>query len=360
MTRDRWTHGARQGLTLAVGALGGWATARAGIPAGWLSGSMFAVAALAAAGVAVPFSALVRSVALVGSGTVIGSAVTPAMLHGLVAYPGTLALMALAVAAVTWTGTRLLERLDGWSRETAFFASVPGALSYVFAVAAQIDRAHVPRIAVVQVLRVFFLMGLVPLLVAETGTPLVPSLTGPRDPPVVLLALVAIGAVLGLMLERRQVAAGMMFGAMGVAAAAHLTGVAPGRPPAAFVQGAQVLIGAWVGARFVGFDWRLFGRSVAASIGSFATATVISGGFAGLAHALLGVPFAQALVAFAPGGLEAMSLLAIALGLDPLFVSAHHLARFVLISVTLPFVLRRWILSPREAALGASLTRRLP
>jgi uncharacterized membrane protein AbrB (regulator of aidB expression) len=35
-----------------------------------------------------------------------------------------------------------------------------------------------------------------------------------------------------------------------------------------------------------------------------------------------------------------MTLLALALGLDPLYVGAHHLARFFLISFTLPLVQR--------------------
>ena len=52
------------------------------------------------------------------------------------------------------------------------------------------------------------------------------------------------------------------------------------------------------------------------------------------------VPFAEALAAFAPGGLEAMTLMAFALGLDPLFVGAHHLARFFMISLALPFFAR--------------------
>ncbi|HKI15990.1 MAG TPA: AbrB family transcriptional regulator [Roseiarcus sp.] len=56
--------------------------------------------------------------------------------------------------------------------------------------------------------------------------------------------------------------------------------------------------------------------------------------------ALIGVSFVQALVAFAPGGLEAMTMMAFALGLDPLFVGAHHLARSLLISLTLPFAAR--------------------
>ena len=51
-------------------------------------------------------------------------------------------------------------------------------------------------------------------------------------------------------------------------------------------------------------------------------------------------PFPEALAAFAPGGLEAMTMMAFALGLDPLFVGAHHIARFFIIGATLPFVAR--------------------
>ena len=62
--------------------------------------------------------------------------------------------------------------------------------------------------------------------------------------------------------------------------------------------------------------------------------------FATATAALIKVSFVQALVAFAPGGLEAMTMMAFALGLDPLFVGAHHLARFFLISLTLPLLAR--------------------
>jgi uncharacterized membrane protein AbrB (regulator of aidB expression) len=43
-------------------------------------------------------------------------------------------------------------------------------------------------------------------------------------------------------------------------------------------------------------------------------------------------------VAFAPGGLEAMMVLALILGLDPLYVGIHHLARFLGIGLALPLV----------------------
>jgi hypothetical protein len=41
-------------------------------------------------------------------------------------------------------------------------------------------------------------------------------------------------------------------------------------------------------------------------------------------------------VAFAPGGLEAMTVLALVLGLDPLYVGIHHLVRFLGIGLVLP------------------------
>jgi hypothetical protein len=63
--------------------------------------------------------------------------------------------------------------------------------------------------------------------------------------------------------------------------------------------------------------------------------------FAALAAWLAGVSFANSLVAFAPGGLEAMTVLALVLGLDPLYVGIHHLVRFLGIGLVLPFIVSR-------------------
>jgi membrane AbrB-like protein len=126
-----------------------------------------------------------------------------------------------------------------------------------------------------------------------------------------------------------------------VSAAAHGAGLAPGRLAPGLQIAAQTLVGAWVGARFIGFDWRLLRRLLIAAAGSFLAAFAVAAAFAALATRITGAPFADALAAFAPGGLEAMTMMAFALGLDPLFVGSHHLARFLFISLTLPFVAER-------------------
>ncbi|MFT4098742.1 MAG: AbrB family transcriptional regulator [Rhodoblastus sp.] len=329
-------------VTIAGAALGGAGVAAIGVPAGWLSGAMIGTAVLAALRLAEPLTAPFRWAAMALSGLVIGAAVTPQMLQKMADYPLSIAIMSVSVSLSTFACAAILARAPGWSRSTAFFASVPGALSYVFSIAATQEDADLSRVAVVQVLRVFLLMGFVPLIVAESTSIAAAAPSGPVDAVPTLLILILLGGVAGLAMEKARIAGGMLFGAMLISGGAHALSYA-GRPPPSLAIVAQVLIGAWVGARFIGFDWRLFARSAPAALGSFFVAVGIAGVFAVGAGLALSLPFAQTLLAFSPGGLEAMTLLAFALGIDPLYVGAHHLARFLLISFTLPFAFKAWM-----------------
>ena len=154
----------------------------------------------------------------------------------------------------------------------------------------------------------------------------------------------------GAAAERLGVASGTLYVAIVISALVHGLGLAPGRFAPPIQIGAQTLIGAWIGTRFIGFDWGLLHRTLIAAATSFLAAFAAATAFAYLATLAVGAPFPEALVAFAPGGLEAMTMMAFALGLDPLFVGAHHLARFVAISVALPF-LAPWFDRPARPGL---------
>ena len=53
------------------------------------------------------------------------------------------------------------------------------------------------------------------------------------------------------------------------------------------------------------------------------------------------MPLAHVLVAFAPGGLETMIAMGVVLGVVPGFVAACHIARLLVLSVLLPFLISR-------------------
>ena len=51
------------------------------------------------------------------------------------------------------------------------------------------------------------------------------------------------------------------------------------------------------------------------------------------------VKFSDVIVAFAPGAMDAMLALALTLHIDPIFVGAHHLSRFVFVTITTPGII---------------------
>jgi hypothetical protein len=55
---------------------------------------------------------------------------------------------------------------------------------------------------------------------------------------------------------------------------------------------------------------------------------------------LLSMAYGQVFVAFAPGGVEAMAAMALALNYDPAFVAVHHIYRIIMLILALPLFLK--------------------
>jgi uncharacterized protein len=129
---------------------------------------------------------------------------------------------------------------------------------------------------------------------------------------------------------------------MVVSAVLHATGLVAGDPPDRMQQLGFGLVGAFIATRFSQITRRLLATTLLMSLGAFMIGIGVAAAFAFAAASAAGVPFGQALVAFAPGGLEAMIVLGASLGLDPIYVGLHHLVRFIGIGLLVPLSLR-WI-----------------
>jgi len=97
-----------------------------------------------------------------------------------------------------------------------------------------------------------------------------------------------------------------------------------------------IITGTFVGARFRGVGLRLIVATLAAGLATVVLGLLISGGFALSAAALLDLPFGQLWLAYAPGEVEVMAIMALALDLDPAFVGVHHALRFMALSLAIP------------------------
>jgi uncharacterized protein len=102
---------------------------------------------------------------------------------------------------------------------------------------------------------------------------------------------------------------------------------------------ALIGIGAVIGTRFARIKKSTLLSHVNAGLGSFAVAIIISAIFVAAILLTTSVRFADVVVAFAPGAMDAMLALALTLHIDPIFVGAHHLSRFVFVSIATPGII---------------------
>ena len=116
----------------------------------------------------------------------------------------------------------------------------------------------------------------------------------------------------------------------------HGTGLIEGGLPPWLRNVALVGIGAVIGTRFAKMQAKTLLSHVHAALGSFAIAIIISAVFVTVIALTTNVRVADIIVAFAPGAMDAMLALALTLHIDPIFVGAHHLSRFVFVSITTP------------------------
>lgn len=331
--------------TLAFAALGGLTFGLLGMPAGYLSGSILVVACASLAGRPMRIPPPLMRILLVLIGISLGAVVTPETLHGMATYPFSIAVLLVATACISIGGTAYLRVVHGWDIITAYLAAVPGGLSQVMAVAVELN-ADVRAIAIVQTIRVIIIAVGFPALLAVLG------LVGHAQRGIggsfelaqldELAILVAASTATAVVAYRLRFPGGLLFGAMITSGALHGSGLIHVVMPWWMSYTVMIAFGAVSGARFANTPLRMLLNYAGAAFGSFAVVVFITAIFAAVLVKVLALPVAEVMIAYAPGAVDAMMLLALALSLDPVYVGAHHLTRIFFVLLSMPLIARRY------------------
>ncbi len=330
-------------LTLLVGFIGAALAPYVHLPVPALLGSAILVACLAftplSSQLAMPV--LMRNIGFTILGCSMGSGITPEMLQLIGRWP--LSLLALAVTVVMMMGvsTWVLTRYFGHSKNTSLLASTPGALSTVVALADS-GKGDIRAVIVLQSIRLLLVMAIMPVIINGLG---LHGTGGTHNNPSITLvwhavpALVLTAFAIAQMLDRIKLPAAYILTGLFLSGFGHAGGWLQGGLPIPVVHVAFVIIGCVVGARFRGIKLRELKQFALAAAVSVALSSMIAAVAAALVSWGLGLPFGQVWVAYAPGGIEAMAALAMALHYDPAYIAAHHLFRIVGLTLLLPWVL---------------------
>jgi len=337
--------------TLLIAAAGGITFAKLGIPAGLVSGSVLAVAIAALAGRQMQVPTMLARVCFVLIGILLGAIVTPETLGGMVTWPLSIAVLAVATIAMIAATTSYLRFVHGWDWASAFLGASPGAMAQVIGLSAEF-KADLRGVAIVQVMRVLLIMIGLPGSLALFGLG-AHAVFGAPEPAggsslFELAILVAVSTALALTLRWMKFPGGLLFGSMAGSAILHGTGLVHAILPWWIGGGAVIVMGAVAGSRFSNTSWRTVVDYLGAAIGSFAVAVAVAACFVMLVILLLPFRPADVVIAFAPGAQDQMMLLALALTLDPVYVGAHHLSRWLICTFSLAIFAKSMTLGKGE------------
>ncbi|SHE59782.1 hypothetical protein SAMN05444339_101839 [Loktanella atrilutea] len=332
--------GFRKAATAAViGLAGATCAALIGLPAAGLIGSSIAVAVAATLGVAMAVPQRLRDVAFAIIGISLGAGVQADALSQVGSWSVSLLLLALSLVATLMGGATLLRRVFGMDVETAYLSSSPGTMSNAIAIALD-GHGNVTTITILQVMRLLVLVAVVPpLATALDAQPAALRVVHPMGA-VALVLLLALTLGAGTLAARWKVPAACLLIGMILSASAHVADLAHGPAPAWAIFAAFVVTGTAAGTRLTAITPRqLLGMAGAGTV-LIGTTLGVSLAFASAAALLTGLPWGQIWIAYAPGGVEAMAAIGLALGYDPAFVAIHHFARIVILVIMVPILLQ--------------------
>jgi uncharacterized protein len=330
--------------TLAIALAGALAFALLGLPAGLVSGSVLAVTAAALLGRPVKVPLAFARVCYVVVGILLGSVVTPETLHGVTTWPASIGLLILASLSMMSATSLYLRVVHRWDPLSALMGASPGSLAQVIALSTELG-GDLRAIAIVQTVRILLLVVGLPNGLALFGlvVPAVAAARGPADISVLgeMILLAVVASVFAVTFLRLRFPGGLMFGAMTGSAILHGTGFIHAVLPWWIGSSAVVVLGGFVGSRFANTTFRVLFGFLGAAFGSFAVSMAVATFFVLLVAHFFGFPIANIAIAFAPGAQDTMMVLALALHLDPVYVGAHHLVRFLVVTFAVAFGARR-------------------
>ncbi|MFT6227356.1 MAG: membrane AbrB-like protein [Paracoccaceae bacterium] len=336
-----------------LGALGGMLAGLIGAPLPMLLGSLITVAAMSIGGVrimgrmpGVPVKTRIFFVPVIG--VTIGGAFTPDILSEAADWWPSLLALLVYIPLAHLGGALIYHRLGGLSPVTAYYAAVPGGLIEVIAMGEEAG-ADARSLVILQFMRLILCILLVPLgfmlfTGGAVGSAAGVAMAGADAPvglldAVILLGAGALGAIGG---RRLGFPAWVITGPILVSGTAHLTGLTQAVPPGWLIGVTQLVMGVSLGSRFAGLNARAFGHAAALALANIAMTLTLALIAAVALQGAVGERIEAVILAFAPGGVAEMSLVAVSLQISVVYVTAHHVAR-ILLSVLVAKTFAGWI-----------------
>ncbi|WP_354668080.1 AbrB family transcriptional regulator [Pacificibacter marinus] len=330
-------------LALVIGMTGGLGFSLMGLPLPWMLGAMFASFLAVIAKVPLHGPGALRPYVMPVIGVMLGAGFDTQTFSHLQEWAFSLIGLIIYIAVAAAVVVPLYIKIGRLDPVTAFFSAMPGGLNEMTIIGGELGGdekriilSHAARIVVtVSFIAVYFRLVLgydVASAAVNSGTEVAFDFKAGA----ILLSCAVLGWILGKALK---LPAAPLLGPLILSAIAHMTGISHSAPPPILVICSQIILGTMMGCRFMGAPSKLIVETLVLSAIATTVMLAMSLGFAVALHSMFGQTTQQVLLAYAPGGLTEMSLVAIAMNGDVAYIALHHLARIVILIAIAPSIL---------------------
>jgi membrane AbrB-like protein len=344
MRRDAVAIVLRFVAAIAVGGAGGALFAAIHAPLPWVLGSMAACAIASIARLPIAASGATRRPMAAVIGVVLGSSFHPDLIAQARAWWLPLLLLPPFLALAGLLCVLWFRRVARFDPATAYFAGMPGGIAEMVVMGGE-RGADERTIGLIHGARIFLVVFILPFVIRHfhgaAAIPVAPVTSVSAWPSPDLFLWGGISLAAGLTLGRAlHLPAWHLMGPLAVSAALHMTGITDFRVPGWLLAAAQVGLGATIGCRFAGLQLRAFVRLLALAAGSTAILMALTFATAIVLGRATGLDIALLALAYSPGGLAEMSMVALSLSLEPGIVVVTHLARVAIVLLFAPLAFR--------------------
>lgn len=332
-------------IALIIGSAGGYLFYLLHTPLPWTLGSLFFTAATALAGGRWFLPKLAWNIARPFVGVLAGSAFTLPVLMSFLGWWDVLLALLVYSVIVTILGWYYFTRLCGFDNVTAFFASAPGGLGELTLLGSTLGgsvrllvQVHALRIVVV----VFTVPFFVQFVLLPPGALHGAAAAGHASEAALLdWAILTACGVLGFFIGRPFTAlGGVMLVPMLLSAGVHVAGLTSVSPPYWLVAVVQVMIGSISGSRFAGTNLREIRRTAVQAFGWIIVLLIATFIVAWLCTLFTDFPLAALMLAFSPGGIVEITVMAYAIGFHVAFIVTCQILRATLVLLVTPTLFR--------------------
>lgn len=334
LSPSRFPYG-RFSVALTIGLLGALLFSYLNTPLPWMLGSMTAATIAALAGVRISAPSIVRTPMVLIVGVMVGATFTPEILQRFQEWWVTVVVLLGLTVVLSGVCTVYLNAFSDFDRPTAYFSAMPGGLIEMITLADE-RNGDVRTVALVHSVRILVIVFAVPIivqLVAHVGdsTSAAPRFAVADMSTTDLAWIIGTGLAGALIGRLLRLPAAYLLGPLTASAAVHALGISEFKLPVEFLNVAQLVIGTSVGCRFAGVASATVFRIIRISAGMTLIFLATTALFAWAASLVTSYGFAPLFLAYAPGGLPEMSLVAIALHIEVAFVAFHHIVRLFIV-----------------------------